>query len=167
MKQNGGAVRAYSELGQGSTFKVYLPRVDAAVDVEQAGGRKKKGASSGTETIVLLDDDQAIRTAAVRALTRQGYTVIEATNGPEAVSLAATHKGRIDLLVTDVVMPGASGPQVAAEFARLWPSVKVIFMSGYTANVVAQQTFEGGATFLEKPFAPTTFLAKVRSVLDS
>jgi DNA-binding NtrC family response regulator len=135
--------------------------------VERTDGRKKKSASSGTETIVLLDDDQAIRTAAVRALTRQGYTVIEASSGPEAVRLAAAHNGPIDLLVTDVVMPGASGPQVAAEFARLWPNAKVIYMSGYTANVVAQQTFENSVTFLEKPFAPTTFLAKVRAVLDA
>jgi two-component system, cell cycle sensor histidine kinase and response regulator CckA len=166
VRQHGGAVWASSEQGQSSTFRVCLPRVDAPVEAVEHSGRRG-GVRGGTETILLLDDDHGIRAAVIRLLRRSGYQVLEAPSGPDALQMAKAHDGPLHLLITDVVMPGASGPEVAAAIRAVRSGIKVLFVSGYAANVISQQGLdEAEVAFLEKPFAPNALLTKVREVLD-
>ena len=167
VKQHGGAVWASSEEGQGSTFTIYLPRVDAPVEAAEPS-RRWQGIRGGTETILLLDDDDAIRAAVLRLLKRGGYHVLEAPSGPEALAMARAYEGQLHMLITDVVMPETSGPRVAAEILAVRPDIKVLYVSGYAANAITQDGFdEATVAFLQKPFAPVALLAKIREVLES
>ncbi len=165
MKQSGGTVWVYSELGIGTTFKVYLPKVDA----EPQRDRPSPGTSPrrGGETILLVEDDEQVRLVAKGILARNGYTVLEARGGAEALLISESHPGRIHLLLTDVVMPLMNGPDVARRLRPARPEMKVLFMSGYTDDsIVRHGVVEGDTAFVQKPLTPNLLTRKVRETLD-
>ena len=165
VKQNEGFVWVYSEPGRGSTFKIYLPVVVAAVEKKQ---EVAPTTMRGTETVLLVEDEPAVRRLSHNMLVQQGYQVITASDGLDAVELASKHKGPIDLLITDVVMPRMGGREVAERLRQTHPNLRVLFTSGYTDDMVVRQDLVGGGSaFLQKPFTPTVFWSKVRSVLDA
>lgn len=167
VKQTGGFIWVYSELGQGTTFKIYLPRIDEhASRVEP--NRAEEDALVGTETILLVEDEESLRTLAARILGQCGYRVLPATDAAEALALSQRHEGPIHLMVTDVVMPGTSGPELAKRLGPLRPEMKVLYMSGYTENgIVRHGVLEEDTSFLQKPFDRKGLARKVREVLDS
>jgi DNA-binding NtrC family response regulator len=156
----------YSEPGRGSTFKVYLPRVEGSVEASaQVASRPNR---RGTETILLVEDEQAVRAVAQRILERQGYRVLVAHDADEAIAIRERHAEPIHLLLTDVVMPRMSGAELATHFAKRWPNMKVLYMSGYAdGSVVANGLIEQGDAFLQKPFTSELLADKVRFVLDA
>jgi PAS domain S-box-containing protein len=165
VQQSCGNIWVYSELGKGTTFKVYLPRVDEEVDVlrPQAAPTSLRG----TETILLVEDEEQVRTIALNILRRQGYQVIPAQNAGEALLICERHPGGIDLLLTDVVMPQMSGPELAKRLAQTRPEMKVLCMSGYTDDsIVRHGVLETGVAFVQKPLTPALLTRKVRQVLD-
>ena len=167
VRQADGHVWVYSELDVGTTFKIYLPRVDAAVNdrVEPAVSAPMR---QGTETILLVEDDEAVRAVAGRILRRSGYTVIEAVNGVEALRICADPAVRIDAIITDMVMPELGGREFACALNEHRPGARLIFMSGYTEDAVTRQSLlQPGAAFIEKPFTPDALTRKLRSVLDA
>jgi len=166
IKQSGGFIWVYSEPGQGTAFKVYLPRVEAPV--ERAPAPRDVAASAGNETILLVEDEPAVRDLAQRILVRKGYRVIAAQNGSEALALAARQAGALDLLVTDLVMPQMDGRELAQQLAALRPGLRVLFMSGYTGDTIAQRgVLDPDVAFIEKPFSPEGLARKVREMLDA
>jgi CheY-like chemotaxis protein len=167
VQQSGGHIWLYSEPGQGTTFKIYLPQLDESADSDLSAPAALKS-RRGAETILLVEDDDLIRGMARRILAKQGYTVLEASTGEHARRICAEYQGPIQLLLTDVVMPGGmSGPQLAEELESLHPEMKILFMSGYTDNTVLHYgVLEVGTAFLQKPFTPNVLSNKVRDVLD-
>jgi CheY-like chemotaxis protein len=173
VKQSGGYIWVYSELNHGTTFKVYLPRVEEAVEKGADSGvkpaAKELSALSGRETILLVEDEPALRELTRTVLAARGYNVIEASHAEEAERLASDRRdgGKIHLLLTDVIMPGVSGRELAKRVLARQPSMRVLYMSGYTYNVIAENgTLERDVAFLQKPFTPSTLVEKVREVLD-
>lgn len=165
VQQSGGAVWVYSEPGKGTTFKVYLPRVDAEVDVICAG--PPLGSLRGSETILLVDDDDQVRAVARSILQRNGYHVIEARNAGDALLHSERHPGSIQLLLSDVVMPQMSGPELAKRLAKTRPEMKVLCMSGYTDDsIVRHGVLDAHFAFFQKPITPEALLTKVREVLQ-
>jgi PAS domain S-box-containing protein len=166
VKQSGGFIWVYSEPGAGATFRIYLPRVDESpAAIQQA---RSTTSLVGTETILLTEDAPALRGTARQILERYGYTVLVAPNGTEALTLAESCRGLIHLLLTDVVMPGMSGRELAERFTALRPEVKVLYMSGYTDDAVVRHgVLRPGIAYLQKPFTPESLAHKVREVLDS
>ena len=167
VKQNGGFIWVYSEPGRGTTFKIYLPRLD-----EQAQELPPRAPQAprleGRETVLLVEDAPPLRAAARLILSRRGYTVLEAGSAEEALDIAARHTGRIHLLLTDVVMPGLSGPQLAEKFRAVSPSSQVLYMSGYTDDsIVRHGVLASDVAYLQKPFSPETLLLKIREVLGA
>ena len=167
VKQSGGYIWVYSEPGKGSTFKIYLPRVEEAVEkASQNTGPAKS--SQGSETILLAEDEQSLRHLIRDLLAQRGYTVLEACDGAEALGIAHQHQGTIHLLCTDVVMPVVGGRELAEKMALLRPDTKVLFMSGYTDSAVtARGVLETGIFLLQKPFTLDALTRKVREVLDA
>jgi PAS domain S-box-containing protein len=168
VKQSGGYVWVYSEPGRGTTFKVYLPRVDEALEVLPAAKAKSQDrAKTGTETILLVEDEPDLRELTRTVLASKGYTIVEARNAEEAERLAESNGAKIHLLLTDVIMPGISGRELAKRILARHSAMRVLYMSGYTYNVIAQGgTLERGVSFLQKPFTPSVLVEKVREVLD-
>jgi hypothetical protein len=167
VKQSGGFIWVYSELGLGSTFKIYLPRVDEAAEATSAPATEPRPVE-GTETVFVAEDEEGVRRIVREALERRGYTVIHAASGPEAVARAEAHAGPIHLLVTDVVMPGMGGRDLATHLAAARPGLRVLYMSGYTDDsALRRRIVEGGSPYLQKPFSPDVLLRKVRAVLDA
>ena len=167
VKQSGGNIWLYSEPGRGTTFKIYLPRVDQAPE-QLAAAPAVRETPRGTETVLLVEDDDAVRTLTRKMLAAHGYTVLAAGGGAEALELAAGHTGPIHLLVTDVVLPGMSGRDLAARFRSGRPGVKVLYTSGYTDEAIVHHgILDAGIAFLQKPFTSTTLAHKVRETLDS
>jgi CheY-like chemotaxis protein len=165
VKQNSGFVNVYSEPGRGSSFKIYLPRAHAAAVVEPAGAEQK--ASHGFETILLVEDEEAILNLAATILKRHGYKVLTARAPGEALVLLELYGGPIHLIITDVVMPEMNGRMLMEKLQVLRPTAKALFMSGYTADAIARQgIIEEGVQFLEKPFSVLALVRKVREVLD-
>jgi PAS domain S-box-containing protein len=165
IRQAGGYIWVYSEIGAGTTFKIYLPR-DLA-DVEETRTRPDPATLRGSETILVAEDDEQVRRLAVRALSRLGYRVIEAANGGEALLKCELSPDEIDLLLTDVVMPEMSGKQLAERLTPLRPGMRVLYMSGYTANAIVHRgVLDPGTHMLQKPFTPEILARKVRDVLD-
>jgi PAS domain S-box-containing protein len=166
VQQSGGYIWVYSEPGQGTTFKVYLPAVDAErPDASQATA--PAAAQHGTETILLVEDEEAVRRLASVMLRRVGYQVIEAANPADAIAILEERRSVIAMLITDVVMPGSSGPALYERLLAHRPELKVLYMSGYTDDsVIRQGRLQPGAAFLQKPFTGEGLLRKVREVLD-
>jgi two-component system cell cycle sensor histidine kinase/response regulator CckA len=166
VKQSGGYIWVYSEPGQGTSFKIYLPREGESVPAA-APPTRPLSAPGGTETIIVVEDDAQIRALVRGVLDASGYTVLEARRGEDALRLGEQHAGPIHVLLTDVVMPGISGRELAERLAARHPGLKVLFMSGYTDQVVVEQgMIEARAPFLQKPFSPEALRRKLRDVLD-
>jgi signal transduction histidine kinase/ActR/RegA family two-component response regulator len=167
VKQSGGNIWIYSEPGRGTTFKIYLPRVEEAVEAALPDSGPVELAQ-GHETILLVEDEDGVRTLARDVLRAQGYAVLEAHDGREALRLSAHHPGAIHLLLTDVVMPFMSGRELAGRLAPSRPGMPVIYMSGYTDNAVVHHgVLDPNTLFVQKPFTPDGLLRKVREVLDA
>ena len=165
VKQSNGYIWVYSEPNQGSTFKIYLPRVmEEAEAIEKDTGEIK--IQRGSETILLVEDNDMLCDFAVKVLRKSGYTVLEARNGKEALDASARHQEPIQLLLTDVVMPGMNGRELARRLMSLRPEIKVMYISGYTDDAIVHHgVLEKGVFFLQKPFTPNLLLNKVREVL--
>ena len=166
IKQHDGSIWCYSEEGKGTTFKVHLPRVD---EPETLVIQEKTAESPrGDETILVVEDNDQVRTLAHHTLERLGYTLLQAQDGQQAKSVSDSYSGAIDLLLTDVVMPGENGKALADRLTRDRPDLKVLFMSGYTANAIGPHgVLKPGVAFLQKPFQPTELAHKVQSMLAS
>jgi two-component system, cell cycle sensor histidine kinase and response regulator CckA len=166
VKQSGGSIWAYSEHGKGTTFKIYLPEVRGLAEtlvVKPASAQPEQG----SETILLVEDDSAVRELVSTLLKTQGYTVLAAQNSLEVASICETHPDVIHLLLTDMIMPGATGHEIARQVGMLRPGIKVLYMSGYTDALMIQSDGLNGTTpFLQKPFSQASLAAKVREVLD-
>ena len=167
VKQNGGYIWVYSEPNAGTTFKIYFPRVDEAPDDASDAACGESDAQGGGETILLVEDEEAVRRLVHESLGRMGYTVLPAGGGQQALEIEEKHPDRIDLVITDVVMPGMNGRELASRLSARRAGIKVVYMSGYTNNVInSQGTLEVGTTLLEKPFTFTTLARTVRRALD-
>jgi hypothetical protein len=164
VRQSGGHINLYSEPGRGTTFKIYLPRVDEVGEALAAVGDRPRG---GSETVLVVEDDDALREITAELLQEAGYRVILAPDGEEALRECARNGGPPDLVITDVVMPRMTGRALSEQLRALGPRLRVLFMSGYTdAAVLYQGLLEPGTAFLQKPFGPEALLRKVREVLD-
>jgi CheY-like chemotaxis protein len=167
VKQSGGFIWVYSELGKGTCFKIYLPRVDQAEEFT-APPRPAAEAPHGTETILLTEDEADVREIARQFLESGGYQVIEAKDGAEALQLARENRGKIDLLVTDMVMPGMTGQELAVRIQQEHPGVAVIFMSGYSEHAATEMTdADPSVKLLTKPFTRTALLRTMREIFGS
>ena len=165
VQQSGGGIWVYSEPGRGTTFKVYLPRVEGPIDDSIAA--PVLGSLRGSETILLVEDEEAVRVVAQRILERYGYRIIAAQNATEAFLLCEAIAEPLRLLLTDVVMPLMSGSELSTRLRARWPELKVLYMSGYTdGSIVSHGALETGMAFLQKPFTAESLARKVRSVLD-
>jgi signal transduction histidine kinase len=165
--QSGGSISVYSEPGRGTTFKMYLPRVKEAVETRVVVASPDTPVR-GSETILVVEDEEAVRSLARLVLERKGYTVLEARHGTEALRVSERHEGPIALVLTDLVMPGLGGRELAGRLATVRPDTKVLYMSGYTDNAIVHQgVLDAGAAFLSKPFTPDALARKVREVLDA
>jgi PAS domain S-box-containing protein len=169
VKQSGGYVWSDSEVGTGSTFRVYLPRVDdalATTDSETGGTGAEAADETVGETVLLVEDEPGVRAIARKTLLRKGYEILEAASGEEAIELSRNHPGPIQLLLTDVIMPGINGRELADLIMTERSEVRTLFMSGYTADAISRYgALEDGIAFLQKPFVPAELLRKVHSVL--
>jgi PAS domain S-box-containing protein len=165
IRQSGGRISAYSEPGAGAVFRIYLPRVD---DTAQSRHFPVPApALSGSETILIAEDEMSVRGLARRILESSGYLVLAAANGEEALRVASSHEGPIHLLLTDVVMPGMSGPELAERLAQHRNESRVLFMSGYTDSAMLHHgLLKGGLSYLAKPFSPSALKRRVRETLD-
>jgi PAS domain S-box-containing protein len=167
VKQSEGYIWVYSEPGKGTTFKVYLPRVDEAAEILLTT-KGSPADRAGTETILLVEDEPQVRELTRTVLAARGYTMVEAANPEDAETLAEKHGAKVHLLLTDVIMPGISGRELAKRLSARHPAMRVLYMSGYTYNVIAEGgTLERGVAFLQKPFTPSALIEKVREVLDT
>ena len=165
VKQSGGNIWVYSEIGKGTTFKIYLPRVDQVGVVEDAAVLVTL--PPGTETVLLVEDEEMVRTLSQEILEDSGYRVVVATNGKEGLRVCQEFSGHIDLMITDMVMPEMSGRQLAEQVALLRPETKVLFMSGYTDDAIVRHgILEENMPYMQKPFLPGDLALKAREVLD-
>ena len=170
VKQSGGYIWARSRPGLGSTFRICLPRVDEALPAAAAAGTEEGRVfpPGGRETVLLVEDEPMVRELVREILAGKGYPVLEASNGTEAILLCDGHPGPVHLLLTDVVMPGMSGKELARRLVKSRPEMKVIFMSGYAEEVIADQgVLDAGTAFIKKPFSPGVLARKIREVLDA
>jgi two-component system cell cycle sensor histidine kinase/response regulator CckA len=166
VKQNNGFIWVYSEPGEGSTFKIYLPKVKRDVKEEEKEQTTVENLS-GSEIVLIVEDDTSIRKLAQKSLQPHGYRVLVAENGEDALRISKEHEGTIDLMITDVVMPKMGGKETAERLKTLHPQMKVIYMSGYTDDAIVHHgVLAPGLNFLEKPFSPGGLAHKVREVLD-
>jgi PAS domain S-box-containing protein len=167
VKQSGGSIFVYSEMHRGTVFKIFLPRIEQVVDADYQP-TNLAGDLDGDETILLVEDQPEVRSVVHSALSRHGYQVLIATNGGDAVDIALAHGDSIDLLITDVVMPGLSARDLAERFRHQHPCGRVLYMSGYTDDAVVQRgILEQSVEFIHKPFTPAILLRRVREVLNS
>ena len=168
VKQSGGNIWVYSEPGMGTVLKVYLPRIDNADAPTIDKLAYEVTAPRGTETILLVEDEDVVRGLTRKILMQAGYNVLDAAGGEEAIRLCRTHAGAIDLLLTDVVMPGISGKEIADRLLELRPETRILFMSGYTDEAIVQHgVLDEGVEFIQKPFTWVGLARKVRDVLNS
>lgn len=165
VKQNSGYVSVYSEPGRGTTFRIYLPAI--LMNIEEAGAAALTDAARGTETVLVAEDDADVRKLTKAVLEGAGYTVIEAVDGENVIRLFAEHKDEIELVLIDVIMPKANGKAVSEAIRKMRPRVKIIFTSGYTADIIHKKgILEEGAHFIAKPILPNALLDRVRKTLD-
>ena len=166
VKQNTGHINVHSELGSGTTFKIYFPQVQSAIEPLRVRNQPT-GVAGGNETVLLVEDEPVVRELAVATLREKGYTVVEAVNGEEGLRLAQQHDGKIDLVLTDVVMPVMGGKEMADALRTSHPDTKVLFTSGYTEDALGHHgVLRPGILFLPKPYLTATLARKVREVLD-
>jgi two-component system, cell cycle sensor histidine kinase and response regulator CckA len=166
VRQSGGHLWVYSEPGQGTTFKIYLPRVDATADESERAGPPPQ-TLHGSETVLLVEDDEQLRALAIAILRRHGYHVLDAATGGDALLICEQHEGTIHVLLTDVVMPRMSGRQLWERLAPVRPDMKVLFMSGYTDDAIVHHgVLSSELAFIQKPLTPGPLLLKLRAVLD-
>ena len=166
VKQSGGNIWVYSEPGKGTTVKIYLPAIQGEV-ADPVAGRSSSFKPTGDETILVVEDDESVRKLAVKVLLRQGYKVIQASSGTDALRVVKGMKKPADLLVTDVVMPNMGGADLVRHLGEIWPDFKVLYMSGYTSNAIVHQgILDEGLNYIQKPFTPNSIIRKVREVLD-
>ncbi len=167
VQQSGGSISVYSEPGEGTTFKVFLPRVGEPASVCEAPA-EKSNELRGSETVLLVEDEEAVRNMASEILHSNGYHVLGAGNGHEALKVSEQHAGAIQLMVTDVVMPQLGGRELAEKLASKRPEMRVLYMSGYTDDAIVHHgVLDGRAAFLEKPFTPDALALKIREVLSA
>ena len=167
IKQHGGYINCYSEAGKGTTFKIYLPitRTETAKEIKAAGITKLK---SGTETILLAEDEEAVRELIRNMLVEAGYKVIEAVDGADTVNKFMGNKDKVSILLLDVRMPKISGEEAYEKIKKMKPDIKVLFISGYPADMIQKQSLiEEGLNFIAKPIFPLELLKRIRSVLDN
>jgi CheY-like chemotaxis protein len=166
VKQSGGNIWVYSELGLGTVFKVYLPRIDTVSSTVETLVQET-AAPRGSGTILLVEDEDIVRGLTRKILTQAGYNVLDANGGEEAIHLCRTHVGPIDLLLTDVVMPEISGKEVADRLLELRPKIRVLYMSGYTDEAIVQHgVLDANVEFIQKPFTCVRLAQKVTDVLN-
>jgi PAS domain S-box-containing protein len=166
VKQNGGEIMVYSEVGRGTTFKIYLPLAETPAELAEAESRAQE--IRGTETVLVCEDEHGIRKLVIAMLTKQGYRVLEAARPQDAIAMLREQKGNIDLLLTDIVMPQINGFEVAKAAREIRPRIRVLYMSGYTDNQLnANWTVDPNVPFLHKPFTATALAHKVREALES
>ncbi len=167
IKQSKGNIWVYSEPGKGTTFKIYLPRIDEVSDVARPAAQSSAPVRAATGTILLAEDEEQLRSLITRVLTRNGYTVIAGENGAAALALARSHDGPLDLVLTDVIMPEMGGRELVIQLSKERPGVKVLYISGYTDNaIMSQGVLNPGTDLLEKPFSPSCLLRRVQEVLN-
>jgi signal transduction histidine kinase len=166
VRQSSGHIEVQSELGKGTTFKLYFPRIQDAVEPARARNIATQ-VSGGTETVLLVEDEAVVRELAVETLRERGYTVMEAGNGEEGLRIARQHHGKIDLVLTDVVMPVMGGKEMADALRGTHPDTKILFTSGYTEDAIGHHgVLRAGIQFLQKPYLTVTLARRVREVLD-
>ena len=167
VKQSGGSIWVYSEPSQGTVFKLYFPTAGES-PVLKKFTKKETGSTSGTETILMVEDEEGVRSLVRLALESSGYTVLEMKDGESAVAMCADYSGPIHLLLTDVVMPQMSGRSIAGKISLLRPGIKVLYMSGYTDDAVLHHgVLSRDMPFIQKPFSPVALRKKIREVLDA
>jgi CheY-like chemotaxis protein len=166
--QSGGAISIDTAVGRGTSIRIYLPITSSTEEPERHEPAAPSLANGGNETLLLVEDNDAVRELAVHALRKRGYTVYEARNAEEAIEWSTTSRIKPNLLVTDVVMPGLSGPNLAARLLQENPRLRVLYMSGYTDDATAVHgAFWGGVPLLQKPFTPAQLAERVRLALDA
>jgi DNA-binding NtrC family response regulator len=168
VKQAGGGIYVYSEPGRGSSFKIYLPRVSRADAVTRpVDGLAPREIEGGNETVLLVEDDDAVRRQVAEMLRTRGYHVLDVEGAERALELLRERPGMVDLLLTDIVLRGMNGPDLAQIVTRQSLARRVLFISGYAEAAVYEWVLAGGWPFLPKPFTPATLSRKVRDVLDA
>jgi len=165
VKQSGGSIMVYSEPGHGTVFKVYLPRALGSAEGPEPENRSS-AMSSGSETILLVEDEEMVRALAAQVLSNVGYRVVDAANGQEAIGVARGHQGDIDLVLTDAVMPEMSGMELVDRLQQIRPGISVLMMSGYSREAMTGSVLSPTVNLLQKPFTPVDLCRKVREVLD-
>jgi CheY-like chemotaxis protein len=167
VKQSGGDIRLYSELGAGTTFKIYLPRVTEPAGPPDPGASPAATMRRGNETVLLVEDEPEVRDLAREILEGSGYTVLQACDAQDAVFMAERHGGPIHLLLTDVIMPRQSGRALVERLRPLRPEMQVLYMSGYTNEAIVRHgVLDPDTRFIQKPFTPAALGDKVRAALD-
>jgi PAS domain S-box-containing protein len=170
VKQSGGTIWLYSEPRHGTIFKIYLPRIDREESLScpiSSEGKSEEKIAQPTETILVVEDEDIVRKLAEEILQKCGYTVLSAADGKEALSLCEEHTGSIDLLLTDIIMPGMNGCQLAKRLSHQWPEIRVLYISGYTDDLVVRHgELDPGTEFLQKPFTSKILTTKIRRILD-
>ncbi len=165
IKQHEGYINVYSEPGRGTTFRIYLPLIEA--QVKEIKPEVIQPVETGTETVLLAEDEDAIREFTKKMLEEYGYKVITAGSGQEAINEFKAHKDKIQLLLLDVIMPNKNGREAYEEIKKIRPDIKALFMSGYPADIIQKHgIIEKGFAYIEKPASPTKLLRKIREVLD-
>jgi CheY-like chemotaxis protein len=168
VQQSGGTIDVETEPDKGTRFRIEFPAVAELVPAPAATEGQPPGAERGTETVLLVEDNDAVRALAREALTRSGYSLFEAVNGEEGLRIATEQRGAIDLVITDVVMPVMGGRELAARLSLMYPQLKILFTSGYTDDEILKGgTMEPGRSFIQKPFTPESLLRTARAMLDA